>query len=165
MDDIIYALKHNCRQEGVPTLNALLFTDRINGKSYGCYNTQDWGDFKNQFWYRIQSGLIQYQIKRDEIRWTQIANWVCIKMLPTRRYQTPKYALFLPSGSLLYSSGSEQKCWKIPGNIKEKRFPESVPFIQICTESQYGLFWAETHPPSSLNGNPFSGFCVTSITD
>ena len=39
------------------------------------------------------------------------------------------------------------------------------PFFQICTKSQWGLFWAETRPPYKFHGNPFSSFCVILVTN
>ena len=39
------------------------------------------------------------------------------------------------------------------------------PFIRIHTKSYWGLFWAETHPPSKFCWNGLSSFCVIMITN
>lgn len=35
----------------------------------------------------------------------------------------------------------------------------------ICTKSELGLFWAETHPPSKFRGNWLCSFCVVLLTN
>ena len=66
----------------------------------------------------------------------------------------------LPVGEAFFSNsrgGSPQK--------KKKKNPGSIHFSWISTKSPWGLFWAETHPPSTFQGNLFTSICVILLTN
>ena len=41
----------------------------------------------------------------------------------------------------------------------------SILFIQISADSEWGLFWAETRPPSKFGGNLFGVFLCLLLTN